>query len=136
MTPLHMAHIHAAAFTSARPWSADEFAALLDNPHVFASSQPQGFALVREVAGEAELLTIAVHPDHQGQGIGRVLMVQWMDRVRPTASEAFLEVAADNAPALALYTACGFGQAGLRAAYYPRANAPAVDAVLMRASLG
>lgn len=136
MTPQDMAQIHAAAFTDARPWSAAEFASLLDSPHVFTSTAPHGFALVRVVAGEAELLTIAVDPAHQGQGIGRRLMTLWMAQAAQTATDAFLEVAADNAPARALYTGCGFAQTGLRAAYYARADTQAVDAVLMRAPLG
>ena len=136
MTPQDMAHIHAAAFTDARPWTEAEFAALRDSPFVFATMQPHGFALVRVVAGEAELLTIAVHPDHQGTGIGRRLMTLWMAQAAETATEAFLEVAADNAPARALYSSCGFAPAGLRTGYYLRAGAAAVDAVLMRAPLG
>ncbi len=136
MTPQDMAQIHAAAFTDARPWSASEFATLLESPHVFISQQPQGFALVRVVAGEAELLTIAVHPDHQGQGTGRALMSDWMAQAAATASEAFLDVAADNAPACALYAACGFVPAGRRTGYYRRSGAEAVDALLMRAPLG
>lgn len=135
MTPQNMAQIHAAAFTDARAWSAAEFASLLDSPHLFASHASQGFALVRVVAGEAELLTIAVHPAHQGQGTGRALMADWMARAAHTADEAFLEVAADNAPACALYAACGFMIAGRRAGYYQRSGAQAVDAWLMRAPL-
>jgi ribosomal-protein-alanine N-acetyltransferase len=131
-----MAQIHAAAFTNARPWTAKEFASLLDSPHVFAATLPRGFALVRVVAGEAELLTIAVAPDHQGKGIGRLLMAKWMAQAGATANEAFLEVAADNASACALYASSGFAPAGLRRAYYPRAGTKAVDAVLMRAPLG
>lgn len=136
MTPQDMAQIHAAAFTDARPWTAAEFTSLLDSPHVFTSTAPHGFALVRVVAGEAELLTIAVDPAHQGQGTGRRLMTRWMTLAAQSASDAFLEVAADNAPARALYGTCGFAQSGLRTAYYARAGAPAVDAVLMRAPLG
>ncbi|WP_347881238.1 ribosomal protein S18-alanine N-acetyltransferase [Pseudosulfitobacter pseudonitzschiae] len=135
MTPQDMAHIHAAAFTDARPWTEAEFATLLDSTYVFATMQPHGFALVRVVAGEAELLTIAVHPDHQDTGIGRRLMTLWMAQAAETAADAFLEVAADNAPARALYSACGFAPAGRRTGYYLRAGAAAVDAVLMRAPL-
>lgn len=131
-----MALIHAAAFTDARPWTAAEFTSLLDSPHVFASTMSQGFALVRVVAGEAELLTIAVAAEHQGKGIGRMLMAKWMAKASATAKDAFLEVAVDNFPACTLYTTSGFAPAGLRRAYYPRAGTKAVDAVLMRAPLG
>jgi ribosomal-protein-alanine N-acetyltransferase len=43
--------------------------------------------------------------------------------------EIILEVRASNRPALAFYRSAGFGQAGLRRAYYVD---PIEDAVLMR----
>ena len=46
------------------------------------------------------------------------------------AVHAFLEVAADNGAARALYQACGYSEAGLRSAYYPRVDAPAADGVV------
>ena len=95
MTPNELSQIHSAAFTMSRPWSAQEFEDLLRNKHTHLFTCPQGFALVQVIAGEAELLTIAVHPDAQGKGAGGTLMSKWMSSV--DADEAFLEVAADNA---------------------------------------
>jgi ribosomal-protein-alanine N-acetyltransferase len=46
-----------------------------------------------------------------------------------------LEVAADNAPALALYQRAGFETVGRRRGYYARIEGPAQDAVLMRRAL-
>nr|MBA2466532.1 GNAT family N-acetyltransferase [Sphingomonas sp.] len=43
------------------------------------SAQPMGFALFRTVAGEAELLLLAVAPDHQGRGVGRLLLDELLD---------------------------------------------------------
>jgi [ribosomal protein S18]-alanine N-acetyltransferase len=51
------------------------------------------------------------------------------------ATTAFLDVAADNAPAIALYLGAGYAQVGQRRAYYPRKNASAADALLMRRAL-
>ena len=42
---------------------------------------PIGFSLFRTVAGEAELLLLAVAPDHQRAGIGRLLLAQFVERV-------------------------------------------------------
>ena len=132
-TPEALAATHAAAFTQSRPWNASEIADLLDDRFTHLTGDARAFALVREIAGEAELLTIATHPDHQRQGHGRRLMEAWMrNAAQRGATTAFLEVAEDNAAARALYLACGFGLVGIRKAYYPRQKAAAVDALLMK----
>ena len=135
-TPDQMATTHAAAFTHSRSWSADEFAALLESPLTLAVGDARSFALVRIIAQEAELLTIATHPDHQRQGLARRIMETWQrEATARGAAEAFLEVAADNMPAQALYQSYGFAECGRRAGYYTRKGTPAVDAVLMQRTL-
>ncbi|MFW8595667.1 GNAT family N-acetyltransferase [Cribrihabitans neustonicus] len=136
LSPQAMAETHAAAFTQSRPWSAAEFAALLDSPLNFAIGDARAFALVRVVAQEAELLTIATAPAHRRQGLARAAMAAWSAEARRRgALEALLEVAEDNAPAQALYHACGFALCGRRPGYYPREGRAAADALLMRAYL-
>ncbi|MCF6430767.1 MULTISPECIES: GNAT family N-acetyltransferase [unclassified Leisingera] len=136
LTPKKMAATHAAAFTRSRPWRAAEFASLLDSPLVFAAGDARCFALVRVIADEAELLTIATDPAHQRQGLARRCMAEWESAVRDRgAAEAFLEVAEDNAPAQALYRAGGFAECGRRKGYYLRQGAAAADAILMRKAL-
>jgi ribosomal-protein-alanine N-acetyltransferase len=134
MTPDALADLHRAAFRHDRPWSADEFRALLASPHCHLAPAPHGFALWRAVAGEAELLTIATHPDHQCRGIATALMRQWMHSATAQADTAFLEVAADNDPAITLYARHGFVTVARRPAYYAR-PATRVDALVMRAPL-
>jgi ribosomal-protein-alanine N-acetyltransferase len=133
MTPHDLSQIHAAAFTLSRPWTALEFKTLLGNPHTHLFVRPAGFALLQLIAGEAELLTIAVHPDAQGKGTGQQLMADWMAGVQ--ATEAFLEAAADNTHALQLYTANGFAEVARRKSYYARKSGDSVDAIVMRAAL-
>ena len=135
MTPNELARIHAAAFTQARPWSAKEFTDLVQSPHVHLTANPAGFALWRAVAGEAELMTIAVAPEYQGKGHGDALMRAWMTAARDLAETAFLEVAADNHAALRLYEKAGFTTNARRRAYYPRDAGESVDAIVMRATL-
>jgi ribosomal-protein-alanine N-acetyltransferase len=129
-----LAALHRAAFVTDRAWSADEFATLLDSAYCHLNSTEHGFALWRAVAGEAELLTIATHPAHQRRRIATTLMQDWMDAASIRATTAFLEVAADNAPAIALYSRVGFDIIARRAGYYTRAHG-GVDALVMRASL-
>lgn len=136
MTPDHLAHIHACAFVQDRGWSSAEFADLLAQPHteLFTAAAP-GFALTRTLAGESELLTLAIHPDHQRRGLAQGLMQTWLATACNRADTAFLEVAADNSPAIRLYSQMGFTHSGTRKAYYARPDRPAVDALLMTRAL-
>ena len=127
-----MARLHAAAFVVPRPWSAAEIADLLANPLCFALSEAQGFIIGRVVAGEAELLTIAVEPAAQGRGVGGRLVARFLaESLLRGAESVFLEVAAPNAAARALYGKAGFVEAGLRRGYL----AGGVDAVVMTRGL-
>ncbi len=132
-----MAAIHAAAFAAARPWSMAEFADLLAQPGVFACGNARAFALTRVAADEAELLTIATDPAHRRTGLARALMRDALSgAARRGAARLFLEVAADNTAARALYIGCGFRTCGRRPRYYARAVGPAVDALVMERTIG
>lgn len=136
MTPADLADTHAAAFAQARPWSAEEFANLLDQRFCHVAGDATCFAVFRVIADEAELLTIATHPDAQRQGRALACMSRWHDSASALgAAQAFLDVAADNHPAIALYKACGYVQSGTRTGYYPRSNEAACDAILMTRNL-
>lgn len=133
--PQVLAALHAQAFDP--PWSAAEFASLLATPGAFAVAEAEGFILVRAIAGEAEIITLAVAPTARRQGLARRLIEQAV--VRALALEAqtlFLEVAEDNVPALAMYRGLGFEVVGRRRGYYVRgAGVSPADALVMRLSL-
>ena len=135
MTPEILSTIHRSAFVTDRPWSTAEFKSLLISPHTHLTAKQHGFALWRCIADEAELLTIAVNPKHQHKGIGRDLMSAWMTAALNSAKMAFLEVAADNRAATALYREFGFVTVGRREKYYARQNGHS-DALIMQAALG
>lgn len=139
LSPAALARLHAQAFTSPPPWSADSFATLLASPHTLLLCVPEGeaFALGRVIADEAELLTLATAPHARRRGLGRTL-VQGLAAAARTrgAATLFLEVAEDNHPARALYATCGFFEQGRRAGYYPRENTPPVAALMLCKSLG
>lgn len=126
-----LAGLHAAAFD--KPWSAGEIAALMTTPGVFAlTADLQGFILCRSIAGEAEILTLAVTPAARRLGVGRALVEAAAGLAATQAAAClFLEVAHDNVPALALYAAAGFERVGLRKGYY----LSGADAVVMRRAL-
>lgn len=133
MTPAQMAALHAASFVTPRPWSQSEVADLLASPLVFALFEPAGFSIGRAVAGEAEVLTIAVDPAARRQGIATRLLATFLAEARARNAESvFLEVAADNAAARALYAAAGFRTAGVRRDYYLTPQGHRVDALVLR----
>ena len=72
---------------------------------------------------------VAVSPDFRRKGIGRQLIQALTERAQQ-AQLAFvtLEVRASNAPAIALYTAAGYGLVGRRKNFY---RDPTEDAILM-----
>ena len=135
-SPEALAATHARAFArQGRGWRPDEIAGLLDQPHVLLIGNATAFALVQVVAGEAELLTIATDPDHRRKGRARDVLTDALQKAAGCgAARMFLEVAADNAAALALYADAGFRETGRRAGYYAR-DTGSVDAVTMALDL-
>lgn len=133
MTPEEMAGIHAAAFAPQRGWTAQEFLDLCRTKHVQCFSRPGAFALVRTIADETELLTVATEPGAQRLGLAEALLRSWIRNT--TAHRAFLEVAERNAPALRLYQKLGFVEYGRRKGYHARADGTREDAVLMQKAL-
>lgn len=140
MTMDEMAAIHAAAFagTAPPPWSAGEIAGALLGAGAFATTRPGiGFAIWRAVAGEGELMTLAVAPGRRRSGYGASLLAEGEARLlRAGAERAVLEVSERNAPARALYAAAGWRAAGRRPGYYRQPDGTRVDALVLAKSLG
>jgi ribosomal-protein-alanine N-acetyltransferase len=103
---------------------------------VAAGQQPvhvEGFAVASVLPPQAELESIAVSAGIHRQGLGRMLFDALVCELqRSGVLEIVLEVRASNHTALAFYRSTGFGQIGLRPAYYVD---PIEDAVLMRLQL-
>lgn len=137
MKPEDMAAIHAACFPQ-RPWDAGEISDLLAAPgtQAFAAPGTAGFAIIRAVLDEAELLTIAISPEARGRGTGHALLCGLMHALADADIRVLhLEVAADNDAARALYAKTGFAEVGRRKAYYARAAGSAVDARMLARDL-
>jgi ribosomal-protein-alanine N-acetyltransferase len=134
-----LARAHAGGFDE--PWKADEFEDLLEGEGVFGflaqdGEAPLGMILCRAVAGEMEVLTLAVAPAVRRQGVAKALLAAALGAAgQMGVKEAFLEVAVDNDAAAALYAGLGFRRSGLRKAYYDRGPAGVVDALVMRLDL-
>ena len=136
MTPDQLATLHARAFPTNRSWSSGEFAALLESPFVFVSAQAHAFALGRVIADEAELLTLVTDPRHRRRGLARTCLTRYECEAKERgATASFLEVAADNSAALALYEIAGYETIARRAAYYEGQDGTRTDALVLRRRL-
>ncbi len=137
MSPDARAALHQRCFTTPRPWGADEFALYDSDPLVFTLVEADaGFLLGRAVAGEAEVLTLAVSPESRRLGLGTKLLARFFYQARLRgAGEAFLEVSAANAAAIALYESAGFAVTGQRKGYYTTPERARIDALVMARAL-
>lgn len=106
------------------PWPVDRFVELLASPRFVAvgacdGSQLHAYVTAYNVAGEAEIVNLAVTPDRRGQGLGKGLLQYFLHIVHATGTgRVVLEVRSGNESARRLYASCGFVQAGLRRGYY------------------
>jgi ribosomal-protein-alanine acetyltransferase len=85
-----------------------------------------GFLCIREIAGEVEILNLAVSPAFRRQGIATKLL----DELRPREA-VFLEVRESNFRARKLYEKAGFQTVSRRRKYYSN---PDEDGLVMRLS--
>ncbi|MCP8882992.1 ribosomal protein S18-alanine N-acetyltransferase [Devosia sp. XJ19-1] len=136
-----MARIHGQSFY--RGWPTSDFISFIEDratPAYIASDARRriaGFALIRTVADEAELLTIAVEPRWRGKGVGRALMdAVFADLMLSPARRMFLEVDEQNLAAIRLYEKLGFSRISSRQGYYARPDGSAATALVMARDLG
>jgi len=134
-----LGEVHAQAFDA--PWTGDDILRFAGDRGGLAlvaegdASELAGFILCRLIAGEAEVLTLAVRPAARRRGVARSLLEAALELTRSTAGSMFLEVAEDNPGAIALYARTGFERVGRRGSYYGRPGARPVDAIVMRRAL-
>jgi ribosomal-protein-alanine N-acetyltransferase len=94
-----------------------------------------GFSLVRTVAGESELLLIAVLPGEQRRGVGGLLLEQFLDQAREDGvRRVHLEVR-DGNPAIGMYMRAGFSPVGRRRNYYHAPGGKRYDAITLASEL-
>lgn len=133
--PAHLADIHARAISPA--WTEAALRDLLAQPGVWAEVEADGFILMRQAGDEAEVLTLTVLPEARRRGRGHALMQAALASCRTRGvSDVFLEVAADNAAARALYQRLGMFESGRRRGYYARSDGSSVDALILTLNLG
>lgn len=136
-----LAELHALCFPEER-WDVRALSELLAmagaSGHLVedaAERRMEGFILDLILAGDGEILTLAVTPERRRQGVARALLADLFERARCAGARGIgLEVAADNAAARRLYESCGFALSGQRRGYYRR-GAATIDALILRRGL-
>lgn len=92
-----------------------------------------GFAGIKVILDEADIMNIAVRTDKRSLGIGSLLLEKLITTAQNLACQTItLEVNETNAPAIRLYEKYHFTRIGLRKKYYNNTN----DAILMQRDLG
>ena len=125
------------------PWPASAYTyELNENPlsrlwvaEIQTSGAPEkiiGMIVTWLILDEVHIATIAVHPEHRGQGVAQQLLITALvDALHRGIRQATLEVRASNVIAQKLYRRFGFEIAGRRPRYYKDNNE---DAIIMTGS--
>jgi [ribosomal protein S18]-alanine N-acetyltransferase len=127
-------------------WSERATWEVLESPRIFAfvvqsnnssatSSQPiVAFAAGRVIAGEAEVLNLAVLKTLRQIGLGRALVAMLLGEFqKESVTRVFLEVRESNHAAAELYRKMGFNVLGRRSGYYQN---PLEAALILEKLLG
>lgn len=98
-------------------------------------SAPAGFYLSRHIAGEEELLLLAVNPANRRAGIGSALVAAFRQEAAIRGANRLLLEMRDGNPAERLYLKCGFLPIGRRSNYYRNGSGSRVDAITFACSI-
>ena len=118
-------------------WTLPQLAGVMSMPGTWLTiahldAAPLGFALVRSVLDECELLLLAVHPLWRGRGIGRALLADSLKTARRRGIRSMnLEVRESNT-AVKLYENIGFEYVHRRPRYYRGNDGQLHDALSFR----
>jgi ribosomal-protein-alanine N-acetyltransferase len=124
-------------------WSLDAYRREINSPNstllIITISDQQGKKVIGigclwAILEEAHITLLAIHPDFQGQGLGKILLLSLLeDAVKRQLARATLEVKETNHIALSLYEKFGFKIAGRRKNYYQQTGEDAL--ILWRGDL-
>ena len=126
------------------PWSKETFFSNQGeryiNLKITVGNKLVGFCICQQVADEATLFNIAIHPAYRQQGLAKALLNHLIDNLTAISSTQvistlWLEVRESNTPAIELYHSIGFNQITVRKNYYPTVDGHQEDAIIMAYTL-
>lgn len=142
-----LARLHAEAFAvfPGDVWDKDFFDKMLSLPTTRAliaeddSGDAAGFIMWQHTPDTGEIMTLAVAPAAQGQGVGAALVKTYEHELQhDNIPQSLLDVADDNALAQRLYSRLGYSLINRRPHYYKRyadGHDHRVDALVMKKDL-
>ena len=129
------AKIHSQSFNEKNlKYSSEFILSLLKNPNIsYIYKKNKGFCIFSCNEKEAEIITMAILPKYQNQGIGFLILTELEGILSEiSCNKVFLEVASNNLKALHLYDKSGFKSIGIRKNYYSVSENKKVNAILMK----
>ncbi len=115
-------------------WSESQIANLSEFAHYLCAVEDCevcGIASMYAVAGEGQIMNIAVSQKFRRRGIANGLMNELILLAKSKNCEIItLEVAEDNQSAIALYEKCGFAAVGRRKGFYNGKDALIMEKIL------
>ncbi len=120
----------------AMPWQAAHFTpcweqnALQRGWGIWSEEGPCGYYVALWVADESHLLNLVVDPRFRRRGFATQMLHHWLGQ-NPLTTQFWLEVRADNLPAIALYEQNGFVRTATRQGYYRLPDGQRIDAWVM-----
>lgn len=133
------ARIHAIdSETNISPWTVEQVKSSFNAGHIALKatleSELIGFLIYESIFPEIHLLSVAVDKNHQGKGIGRLLMQTLFQQAKVQDMQIiYLEVRQSNQIAIMLYESFGFKVDAIRVDYYKKPKPE--DALLMSIAL-
>ena len=129
------AKIHSKSFNQKNlKYSSDFILSLLKNPKIsYIYKKNKGFCIFSCNEKEAEIITMAILPKYQNQGIGFLILTELEGILSEiSCNKVFLEVASNNLIAIHLYDKLGFKSFGIRKNYYSVSENKKINAILMK----
>ena len=129
------AKIHSQSFNQKNlKYSSEFILSLLKNPSIsYIYKKNKGFCIFSCNEKEAEIITMAILPKYQNQGIGFLILTELEGILSEiNCNNVFLEVASNNLIAIHLYDKLGFKSFGIRKNYYSVSENKKINAILMK----
>ena len=117
------------------PWSVNSITSEVHNPLslwlvALEDGHLIGYVGSQSVLGWADMMNLAVDPDHRRKGVAEQLVLELIRQLKENQVTCLtLEVRLSNASAISLYTKLGFCEVGRRPGYY---HNPREDALILR----